>query len=696
MWPALSPHNTATIQITGNEIGSVLWFAQGLKEMTFPWSVNHMVNAPNGAPFWSLSILVNGVLWLALWVETRFISPMLAFNILVWSGWALSGLAAYALAKYLGSSILGAVSAGLFVESLPWMREKVLTHFEYTFFCMPLFIVLLTLRWIDFPSRKRFLQLVTFQISLFFFSLYWFYMCAAVVAVILFLNIKTCWRVLRKLSVIAQASLFMLTIAMPVSVKLLYDHLRVSILEKPIYERPLDIANREFIDYYNGSITRFVRPHTTHLFFPQSLSNGARGPQDIVNYVGVVVLALALFTVIYLIKNKNGTNLRHIFSILAVVITTGLLTLPTYSGAIFGLVPGPALFLRFLMPGARVFARFGIITEALLCVLAGLAISRIAMLGRHRLLGTAIAILFVCVAIVDLNPLGRRLVNRDHRTYESIRQALNQEPGSVVFQIGMDLSPEYPPLNYANAATLFNWSEYNDGYSTVYMQATRGDENFAAYLASRHVTHLIVPLNSDGSYGLHYKWTSRASIDLDLLSPMFVEVARAGGHYPAVLLKITSPSSSKHCDQCSSYRIEWSGVRNLFYSQGFDQNKAKRFYEDGSDLSWVHPLETPRFSIESADESADSFEVTLSFTAAFGPNAQPQIVIAETNNLRQVIRLHAGAPTVMTFYVRKGEPISLRHGLPCTIPAMIEPGNLNLNQLCYGITNIKVLQTPRP
>jgi hypothetical protein len=695
MWPALNPHNTATMQITGNEPGSTLWVAQSLKQMTFPWSINHLVNAPHGAQFWSLSFVVNGVLWLALWVETRFISPMLAFNILVWTGWVLSGLAAYALAKYLGSTNLGAVSAGLFVESLPWMREKVLTHFEYTFFCMPLFIVLLTLRWVDLPSRKRFLHLVSFQIFLFFFSLYWFYMCAAVVAVILLVNIKTCWHVIRKLSVISQASLFMLAVAIPVSVKLLYDQLRISILEKPIYERPLDIANREFIDYYNGSITRFIRPHTTHLFFPQPLTNSVRGPQDIVNYVGVVILALALFTVIYLIKNKTSTKSRHIFSVLAVVIATGLLTLPTYSGAVFGLLPGPARFIRFLMPGARVFARFGMITEALLCVLAGTAISRITMLGRHRLLRTAIAILLACVAIVDLNPLGRRLVDRDYKTYESIRLALNQEPGSVVFQIGMDLSPEYPPLNYVDAATLFNWAEYNDGYSNVYLQATRGDENLAAYLASRYVTHLIVPLNPDGSYGLHYKWTSRASIDLDLKAPLFVEEARAGGHYPAVLLKINIPSSAKYCNQCSHYKIKWAGVRNLFYEPGFDQNKAFRFYEDGSGVSWVHPSETPTFFIDSVNDSADSFEVTLSLAAAFGSNAQPQIVIAETNNLRQVIRLRAGEPTVATFHIRGSETVSLRHGLPCTILEMIEPGNSG-SSLCYGITNIKVLQTPSP
>lgn len=382
-------------------------------------------------------------------------------------------------------------------------------------------------------------------------------------------------------------------------------------------------------------------------------------------------------------------------AVLAVVIITGLLTLPTYNDTVFGVLPGPARYLRFLMPGMRVFARFGMITEALLCVLAGLAISRIAMLGRHKLLRTALAVLLVFVAIADLNPLGRREIDRDFRTYESIRQALAREPGSVVFQVGPDLSPWFPPLNYVNAPTLFNWAEYNDGYSTVYMQATRGDENFAAYLASRHVTHLIVPLNSDGDHSLHYKWTSRASIDLDLLQPMFVEEARAGGRYPAVLLKITPPSSSQYCIQCSQYQIKWAGVRNLFHSWGFDPSTRTRFYEDGSGVSWVHPSETPTFFKDSVNDSADSFEVTLSLAAAFGPNAQPQIVIAEHNNSQQVIRLHAGAPIVVTFFVHKGEPISLRHGLPCTIPAMIEPGNLG-QQLCYGITNIKVLQTLSP
>lgn len=676
--------------------GLYMWVAQSLERMPLPWSINHMVNVPNGAPFWSLSFVVNGVLWLSLWIETRFIPPMLAFNILIWSGWVLSGLAAFALAKYLGSSILGAISAGLFVESLPWMREKVLTHFEYTFFCMPLFIVLLTLRWVDFPSRKRLAQLVSFQIFLFFFSLYWFYMCAVVVAVILLVNIKTCWRVLRKLSVVSQTSLFMLASSIPISVKLLYEYLRRSTLNKPIWERPLEIVNRDFLDSFNGPITRFIRPHTTHLLFPQHLSISNGSIEDTVNYVGVIVLVLALFAVAYFIKNKNRSDVRHVFSVLAVVIVTGLLTLPTYAGAVFGVLPGPARYLRFLMPGTRVFARFGMITEVLICVLAGLAISRFAMSRRHRLLRTALAVLLVCVAIVDLNPLGRREVDRDYRAYESIRQALAQKPGSVVFQIGPDLSPWFPPLNYVDASTLFNWAEYNNGYPTVYLQASRGDQNLAAYLASRHVTHLIVPLNSDGSYGLHYKWTSRASIDLDLKAPTFVEEARAGGRYPAVLLKITNPSSSQYCVQCSPYHIQWTGVRYLFYSWGFDPNTRTRFYEDSSGLSWVHPLETPTFSIESADESADSFEVTLSLAAAFGPNAQPQIVIAKTNNLQQVIHLHAGAPTVVTFYVRRGELISLRHGLPCTIPAMIDPGNLRLDQLCYGITNIKVLQSPSP
>jgi hypothetical protein len=329
------------------------------------------------------------------------------------------------------------------------------------------------------------------------------------------------------------------------------------------------------------------------------------------------------------------------------------------------------------------------ISQVLLCVIAGFAVDVLCRTGMKKILRICTVGVVVLLCLIDLNPFARRLLTDDYKEYDAIRHVLSTELGAVAYEIAPDLDEWYFPAHYIDAPQLFTRLNryWNQDFE---LQASRGEQNFANYLRSRGVTHVLIPVIGDTFDGYRKKWGVFGSINLSLNASDFTEVAQAGGRYPAKLFQIRAREEKVFCEACSRYRLNWSGVRTSFYSQLYVD--SKQIYEDGSDLSWVLPKENPEVTLVSDAPVGTKFEITFSLTPAYGGQAQPQIVRFESGLKSELVRLMPGGPTKYSVLVESGQSVLLKRFLPCTVPAFHEPGNPDTRAICYAITSLQVKQ----
>jgi hypothetical protein len=392
-------------------------------------------------------------------------------------------------------------------------------------------------------------------------------------------------------------------------------------------------------------------------------------------------------------KSKiQESNRKKLFLVFAIAATCALLTAPTQIATPFGVVPGPAHYLKFLTPGMRVFSRFGLVAEILICVMAGFTIDLIRNLRVAPAMKYSVAGVLLVASILDLNPVSRRFVNSDYEGYAKVREVLHMSSKPVLVELAPDLDKWYFSPNYADAPrlTTANNRLWDKG---LLRNAELGDVAFAAYLSSRQVSHVLVPVNADGSYSYRRKWGVRPSVALEFPSELFREVARVEGNFPAALLEVKARGVDAMCLDCPDVMLNWNGVRQGFYSQ--NSNDDGRFYEDGMDLSWVHANEFPAMTLTDNALGISNYKIEISILAAYGEKAQTQLLRIGSGSEFQSVLIHAGPATRVTLNATEGVPIVFRSFLPCTVPSILEPGNPDTRKLCFGISDVEVTELVR-
>jgi hypothetical protein len=273
-----------------------------------------------------------------------------------------------------------------------------------------------------------------------------------------------------------------------------------------------------------------------------------------------------------------------------------------------------------------------------------------------------------------------------------VREILRSSKESVLVELSPDLDKLYFAASYSDAPRLYTAkNRYWD--KGLWRNAELGDISFSSYLASRQVTHVLVPVNPDGTIVYRRKWGVRPSVKLTFPKDLFQELARVGGAFPAALLKVSPTFNENLCKECSDVGLEWNNVRAAFYSQNYVN--GNKFYEDGPDLSWVYPNESPSFTLHDGFDGRASFEVQISLVAAYGANAQAQLIQVKTGDEVQLVKLFAGPAKKVTVKVASGVPVELRSFMPCTVPSILEPGNPDTRKLCFGISDVEVTELVR-
>lgn len=666
------------------DTGGMVRTAQMLSRMSTPWSTNMMSGAPSGETFWSIPAISQGWQLLIQWLLVRVLPPTTAVNYWILLGWILSGFAIYLLSRQLGVSRSLSMAGGIAFEMLPWIREQVNTHTSYVFVCMPLFVIYFVLKWFKNQTSNNLVVALISLVAAVFFDLYWLYFSVLIVILISLFHFKDLLSLISRLpsktKYILISCLTITLLSALIIVQLITQQMSISVSAF----RPLAVVDKGFIDEFNGDIWRYIRPDYLHPIISYPIPRtGTR--EDVVTYAGIVVVGLAIFAMSFALLQKR----RDVSVITFLTVFFMLLTMPTEWKTPFGTFPGLVQYVRYIMPGVRVFSRAGLIVESLFCVLAVFGLFHLKKLIRSHIIGTAFVSVLLILICIDLAPANRRYINTDAVSYNTINLALEQFKNPVVVELPPDLNDQYFPVHYVDAPK-FATLRQSDWNERLMLAATDGASSFAAYLKEVGITHIVVPLDQDGNPNLRYKWGQRATIDISLNDPRFVESARSGGKNPAALFEVHAQQGDIYCRECIPYRLHWSGSRSGFYT--FTSDGLSVFYEDGADLSWAYPNDTPTIQIISKKSGQHEYVMRVHFVAAFGPNAPPQVLSIRSDGRVTPVILKAGEGTIVDINVRSNQNVSIQRVLPCTAVSKIDPGNSDPRVLCYGITSVEVFQ----
>jgi hypothetical protein len=647
--------------------------------------LNILDNAPQGISYWNLPAMVQGVNWLAIWLLNLVLPPIQAVTWWVWIGWVLSGLSVYWLAKKIGANEFGAVNAAIFFEMLPWVREKASTHIAYVFICIPVIVILLLFRYDDKGTKLRLFSLLLFIVTIGFFDLYWFYFSSTLIVLYVLFRFKKIVRIFIVSQRVFKVSVLGISITLSTGCAIVFLTLKRRLVTTGSSSL-LNVWNLEFVDQFQTPLWYYLRPSSYHLLYPLSVPDVA-STEDIVHYAGLLGTLLA-FSVFYRpIKEGNFSFDWKVKFLVFCALIFAVLTIPSSVG-FWGLeISTPVSLYRFVTPGIRVYSRGGLIAESIICVLAGLALSRIFGSDVPFTRRKAAAIAVALVVIIDLNPFGGRNLNSDFANYRKIRNSLAPVNSSNLYILQPETDPWYFPPHITDARIIDDPRDRN--WDTgIWNAASDGECSFAAWLNERGATHILVPNDGDQQGRYSRKWGMYPSVTLDFeTSSCFEYQESSDDGMGGFLYRVTSIGPNTFMADNQFPILEWSGVRELFFRTNYDKGVL---FEDSRSLSWVIDGEEPKIRIKSESNLVSRYVVSLSLAAAYGENAQPQVIGFKYGEKTEIVHLESGPPRTFSIELVGSEQITLKNFLPCTVPSTRDPNNSDTRRLCYAITDVRV------
>jgi hypothetical protein len=406
----------------------------------------------------------------ALWLGA---SPVLAMNLAILIGFALTALGTYAVVFTWTRDRLAALTAG----SLFAFNAHTLTRLPHVqamhAYGLPL-ALLLADRLIGQPRPATAVLLGACMAMMAYTSGYFVVFATVMIAVVLIARISGWIR--RSLRVAAMFGLAAITAAV-LALPLLIPYRRVAVEQQMV--RPLAEAglySATFIGY-------LAAPGRVH--FRTWSSGFFANPVDSF-FPGAVAVLLSLVAIWYAIR--RGDEPARVAMVVAIGFVGFLLSLgpktPLYAWLYTVLPP---------MQGLRAAARFGGLFLLAIALLAGIGVARLRQgLNARRATAVAIAVVF----LVNLEALRAPFEYRRWRGIPEIYRRLASEPGKVV----LAEMPFYPPhAVFENAEYVVNstahWRPLMNGYSG-YSPATYVDA--AALMWYFPDARAFPPMNANG------------------------------------------------------------------------------------------------------------------------------------------------------------------------------------------------------
>ena len=282
------------------------------------------------------------------------------------------------------------------------------------------------------------------------------------------------------------------------------------------------------------------------------------------------------------------------------------------------------------------------------------------------------------------------LPNRDGSdSYSIIRSEISKTPNARILEVAPDLQPRYFPWTNQVPVAMVSADPAQDDLRFM-RAASIGQSELSQYLNEQGITHLLVaPLNGARNH-LFYRWSNTPSVNIRLTEPLFREVARAYGDYPASLFEVVPAETSGFCSECSGVEFNWKGIRE----KAIDTSRYG--YLDGPDILWILGQDRSSLSINAKTKNGNGFRITFGLVAAYGGNAPPQILRFQSERGLKVVRMFPGPEVFVSIDLSEGETLHIDPALPCVIPAVaqLDLGNQDPREMCFGITSVKAEEIP--
>jgi hypothetical protein len=405
-WPMPEHIGSLIYGGTGDPIGSLA----NLRELVernqppfLPGTIDDF-NAPEGlAVPWIRSLAsISGQL--IIWSLAMVFGPLAALNIFILSGFVLSGVAAMLLARRLTGSAGAGFAAGLALAFYPYAVAKAHGHYEFAH-SWPIVLALwrmLELQWE--PTRRNGVFAGLAVVVAMTFTPYYI-----LLAGILYLTCAIAGLVASRGGNVRAALAAQAWAGGIVLVYLMFFRVLASASEAGQGLRTNTDA--EF-NAYSARLYEYLFPHADSVLFGDWTGgwladhiHGSNSSESTL-YVGIVVLALAGAAIVLALLRRLTPRLRQVtWTLVAVAIVAGLCSAPPRYQAAGLSIPMPTEIITAITPTWRVFARFVIVIEVALVLLAAIGLAQLTARLRPQARAVVIALVAVLL-LVDLSPSG--------------------------------------------------------------------------------------------------------------------------------------------------------------------------------------------------------------------------------------------------------------------------------------------------
>lgn len=606
-------------------------------------------------------------------LTTAFFSPQLALNLVIFTGWVVTGTAVFLLSRKVGLSTPSSLLALAIVQMLPWIREKSTEHVAYVFVAVPLIVIYSTVFLINAPSKKRFLLSLGLVISTGFFDLYWFYFSLSGLAIaLIFIGV-----VRRRPSNLMQyAPRFRPALF---GVTLLTSYLALLVIGQLLTSdgnyvdsggRQLTPAPADFVSSFSGSVQDFLIPP----WFSEKVGVGTFDPGRGSDNIFPIGLTLVIFAIIGFTANRKRLDIQFLgmLSLFYLLLSIGSFKVSLVE------VPSLNSIFRYLFPGVRVFLRAGLITEAILCIFAVLGFAHVQKSLSSRWPSILLKIAIIALIVLELQPARLPPINVTGQEFNVMRKILENYPSSAALLTKNSIFQDLRTLNVPLANTQDSrWER------TYFPIGAQGERALAEYLETQRVRFVLAEVDQDGDPYFDGTIQDFVLFSAELSSNYFNRIdspvrSKSNPNRLVQLLEVKWAEKAKDVNvPCTNSGVTFAPQVQV--ELGMDSRAT-------DDVWWIlssnQRLLPERYGTDSCDDAR-----WLHFQAvpALGEWAEEQSIEIRTRKTTRTVTLPPGEVVTITVPLDEG-PIELMSKRPCFVPSEVIPNNSDDRTLCFGLT----------
>lgn len=341
------------------------------------------------------------------WVVSTIFSPIVAYNVSVFTGLVLAAASMYLLVRWLGLGVAAAVWAGLAFMIFPYEQLRASGHVPLAHIWVFPLVLLAGLRWIERPGLRRSGWLVA-SVTLCWLTMPYYgtmgaVMAAVIVAVGAVMTLRRSGLRPAAAAVGWTAGWAVVLVALPLGILLG--------AAKGAVDTSLTRSIGD-LELYGARITDYLVPSMHNAFFAGFtgtetwLGLGSPGGERTA-FVGYGTMLLAVIGLVMCARRWGATPSRHRTAVIAAVPLVLVLVLFSLASPTrwFGMeISMPSSLVFDALPYLRVYARFAVTVMAVLLVVAAIGL---AGLMRGRSITTKLSVVSVALIVSALElPVG--------------------------------------------------------------------------------------------------------------------------------------------------------------------------------------------------------------------------------------------------------------------------------------------------